>query len=66
VDHFDLICGTSTGGIIAIGLAMGIPARDILRFCGEEGFRIFPRTGGAGGSRRRFWGETVATTPAGG
>ena len=26
VDHFDLICGTSTGGILAIGLGMGLSA----------------------------------------
>jgi patatin-like phospholipase/acyl hydrolase len=29
-EYFDLIAGTSTGGIIAIGLAMGLPAKDIL------------------------------------
>jgi len=28
-DHFDLICGTSTGGILALGLAFGIPASEL-------------------------------------
>jgi patatin-like phospholipase/acyl hydrolase len=28
-EHFDLICGTSTGGILAIALALGIPAREL-------------------------------------
>jgi uncharacterized protein len=45
VDHFDLIAGTSTGGIIAIGLALGIPAADILHFYEREGPAIFPSTG---------------------
>lgn len=30
--HFDLIVGTSTGGIIAIGLGLGIRPRDITQF----------------------------------
>lgn len=42
VDHFDLIAGTSTGGIIALGLGLGLSGRDILQFYVEEGPRIFP------------------------
>jgi hypothetical protein len=42
VEHFDLITGTSTGGIIAIGLAMGVPAEEICRFYEKEGATIFP------------------------
>ncbi|MCQ3921636.1 MAG: patatin [Planctomycetes bacterium] len=41
VDHFDLITGTSTGGIIAIGLGLGMRPREILRFYVEGGPRIF-------------------------
>jgi len=40
-DHFDLIAGTSTGGIIALGLGLGLSARDVLRFYEEHGRRIF-------------------------
>ena len=49
VDHFDLITGTSTGGIIAIGLAMGASAQDILKFYEDHGATIFPRSKGVGG-----------------
>jgi patatin-like phospholipase/acyl hydrolase len=42
IEHFDLITGTSTGGIIAIGLAMGKSASEICRFYEEEGAMIFP------------------------
>jgi patatin-like phospholipase/acyl hydrolase len=51
VDHFDLIAGTSTGGIIALGLGLGIPARDILNFYIDRGPRIFPSTSWV----TRFW-----------
>jgi patatin-like phospholipase/acyl hydrolase len=44
VDHFDLITGTSTGGIIAIGLGLGLPARKICDFYAEKGATIFPGT----------------------
>ncbi|MDR3634481.1 MAG: CBASS cGAMP-activated phospholipase [Isosphaeraceae bacterium] len=43
VDHFDLITGTSTGGIIAIGLALGASAEEICRFYRNEGLAIFPK-----------------------
>ena len=41
VDNFDLIGGTSTGGIIALGLGLGIPAKAILEFYEEYGPTIF-------------------------
>ena len=42
VDHFDLITGTSTGGIIAVALGLGVPAEDVLRLYREQGPSIFP------------------------
>lgn len=41
IDQVDLIAGTSTGGIIALGLALGRPAAEILRFYQEQGAAIF-------------------------
>ena len=41
-DHFDLIAGTSTGGIIALGLGLGYSAKEILNFYITEGPHIFP------------------------
>lgn len=40
-DHFDLIVGTSTGGIIALALGLGFSAKDILCFYEENGEEIF-------------------------
>jgi patatin-like phospholipase/acyl hydrolase len=48
---FDLIVGTSTGGIIALGLASGMPASALVDFYVEDGKRIFPSRWSA----RRFW-----------
>jgi hypothetical protein len=42
-DYFDLIAGTSTGGIIAIGLGLGLTAKELLNFYRETGRRIFYR-----------------------
>lgn len=41
-DHFDLIVGTSTGGILALGLAMGFTANDLLSIYEQHGSEIFP------------------------
>ena len=46
-DHFDLIVGTSTGGIIALALGLGMPPAEILSIYLEHGDHIFPRTGRA-------------------
>ncbi|MCD6390207.1 MAG: patatin-like phospholipase family protein [Desulfobulbaceae bacterium] len=40
-DHFDLIVGTSTGGIIALALGMGMRPREIVRFYVDKGPEIF-------------------------
>lgn len=40
-EYFDLIAGTSTGGVIAIGLAMGMRASEILEFYESRGPEIF-------------------------
>lgn len=40
-DYFDMICGTSTGGLIALALSLKIPAKEIADFYYDEGFKIF-------------------------
>ena len=40
-DYFDLIVGTSTGGIIALGLGLGLSAREILHFYEQYSPTIF-------------------------
>jgi len=44
VDYFDLIVGTSTGGIIALGLGLGLSARDILAIYTDLGEKVFSET----------------------
>lgn len=46
--HFDLITGTSTGGIIAIALALGIPAKEIYQLYLDNAKKIF-------GSKKPFF-----------
>ncbi len=52
-NYFDLITGTSTGAILAVGLAFGIPAKKLLNFYREQGHQIFPEAN---------WVETWFTT----
>lgn len=53
-DYFDLIVGTSTGGIIALGLGLGLSANDLLNFYQERGPAIFNGNGKAGWVRQWF------------
>ncbi|MFC0298456.1 CBASS cGAMP-activated phospholipase [Geobacillus jurassicus] len=48
-EYFDLIAGTSTGGIIALGLASNIPAEKILELYLNKGKDIF------GKKQRKHW-----------
>ena len=51
VDHFDLIAGTSTGGIVALGVGLGVPAATIRDLYVERGPSIFGANAAEGG----FW-----------
>ena len=44
-DYFDLIGGTSTGSIIAAGLACGMPVKDIKKLYYDLGAQVFVPTG---------------------
>jgi hypothetical protein len=41
-DYFDLITGTSTGGIIALGLGAGLKSSELLKLYEEKGGDVFP------------------------
>ena len=47
-EYFDLICGTSTGGIIALAISLGMKASDIQSLYNEYAGEIF-------GNKRGFW-----------
>ncbi|ABG51055.1 Patatin [Trichodesmium erythraeum IMS101] len=41
-DHFDLIAGTSTGSILAVGIGLGKSPEEMLNLYLEKGLQIFP------------------------
>jgi hypothetical protein len=53
-NYFDMICGTSTGGLIALCLALKIPAIAISEIYEKHGSQIFPR--------RTKWGGIIRQT----
>jgi patatin-like phospholipase/acyl hydrolase len=54
---FDLVVGTSTGGIIALGLGAGLTPREILNFYIEERKHIFPNRLGWRSLRHPFFAK---------
>ncbi|WP_334166571.1 CBASS cGAMP-activated phospholipase [Phocaeicola paurosaccharolyticus] len=42
-DYFDMICGTSTGGLISLALSLGISANEISKLYSQKGEKIFPQ-----------------------
>ena len=44
-DYFDLICGTSTGGLIALAISLKLPVSLISTLYQECGAKIFPTQG---------------------
>lgn len=58
-DYFDLICGTSTGGIIAIGLALGMSAKEMLNLYIEHGKEIFSHKWFRLFTKGRFYDQNI-------
>jgi uncharacterized protein len=59
-DYFDLICGTSTGGLIALALSLNIPAKEVSAMYLNKGSTIFPRRGIW---RHLFWKGKYSDAP---
>jgi predicted acylesterase/phospholipase RssA len=59
-DFFDYIAGTSTGGIIAAGLSLGMRVADILSFYTDNGKDIFDKASIVRRLRYQFNSEPLA------
>lgn len=53
-DSFDLVVGTSTGGLLALGIAMGFDAERMVRFYQRYGPEIFPERSRLGRVKSRL------------
>jgi len=61
-DSFDLITGTSTGGIIALGLGLGMRPQELVEFYVKKGKEIFHQTPVLS-DVRQFWRNKYDNTP---
>jgi len=59
-DYFDYIAGTSTGGIIAAGLSIGMSVGEILEFYQEAGAQMFVKANLLRRLRYKFEDEPLA------
>ncbi len=53
--HFDLVAGSSTGALIAMGVGIGMPAKDITALYQTFGDDVFP------GAAERLWSRVTRT-----
>jgi hypothetical protein len=59
-DYFDYISGTSTGGIIAAGLSIGLSVDEIMRFYVQAGAQMFVKANLLRRLRAKFENEPLA------
>jgi hypothetical protein len=59
-DYFDYIAGTSTGGIIAAGLSIGLSVKEILEFYQDAGAQMFVKANLLRRLRYKFEDEPLA------
>jgi patatin-like phospholipase/acyl hydrolase len=53
--YFDLVAGTSTGGILALGLGAGYSAGDLLELYRSRGCEVFPPFANTRAGRLKLW-----------
>ena len=63
MQHFDMVAGTSTGGIIALGLASGLSSEEILNFYLKDGKHIFKKIKLFSELKRCLWCPKFSNKP---